>query len=246
LGANLNANVPVDRHIFAKRVRVWTNANGFISALNADNLADFEPGPPARWRFAPNAGDGNTAEIEMTAEMLAGQNTTVLRFTRPNDAAERVPATVRLTVRVDIEDRNFHSETKHNPGAEQHFSAHTRPLPNPTGFAFTPAPDRQLRVFCDAGEFHPEPEWCENIPHPVEATRGQVATGDAYSPGWFDLSLATGATRTLVVTAEKQVSQFTSSEGSGVGSSDNAEQPNSFFVRLLTAAKAFVVRRGEG
>jgi len=31
-----------------------------------------------------------------------------------------------------------------------------------------------------------------------------------------------------------------------VGSSDNAEQPNSFFVRLLTAAKAFVVRRGEG
>ncbi len=25
--------------------------------------------------------------------------------------------------------------------------------------AFTPAPDRQLRVVADAGEYHPQPEW---------------------------------------------------------------------------------------
>ena len=50
---------PVDRHIFAKRLRVWANANGFISALNAENLLAFEPGPPARWRFATQAGDGD-------------------------------------------------------------------------------------------------------------------------------------------------------------------------------------------
>src|SRR5206468_3829606 len=40
--------------------------------------------------------------------------------------------------------------------------------------------------------------------------------------------------------------QFPSREGSGVGSAGTADQPNSFFVRLVTAAKAFVVRRGEG
>src|SRR5439155_6533697 len=40
--------------------------------------------------------------------------------------------------------------------------------------------------------------------------------------------------------------QFHSREGSGVGSSDNAEPSDSFLSRLLRAARAFVVRRGEG
>ena len=51
LGANLDGSVPVDRHIFAKRLRVWVDADGFITPLNGDNLIDFEPGPPAHWRF---------------------------------------------------------------------------------------------------------------------------------------------------------------------------------------------------
>ena len=67
-----------------------------------------------------------------------------------------------------------------------------------------PAPDRQLRVFCDAGAYHPQPEWCENIPHPVEQSRGQAGSGDAYSPGWFELPLAKGANVTLVATAETE------------------------------------------
>src|SRR5207244_11653735 len=117
----------------------WANVNGFISPLNADNLAAFEPGPPAHWRFVPNAGDGRTAEIEMTAEMLAGQNTTVLKFTRTRDAMDPVPAAVRPTVRVDIEDRNFHYETKRNTPAEQHFSRNTQPLPSQGGFRVQPA-----------------------------------------------------------------------------------------------------------
>ena len=56
LGANLHARLPVDRHIFAKRVRVWVTAEGFITPLNLANLASFEPGPPAVWYFVANAG----------------------------------------------------------------------------------------------------------------------------------------------------------------------------------------------
>jgi glycogen debranching enzyme len=306
LGANLDAEVPVDRHIFAKRVRVWAVANGFISPLNADNLAVFAAGPPARWTFRANAGDGRTAGIVMTAGMIEGQNTTVLAFGRESDDVLAVPEirgaeylypevshpradslgvsphpdplpigwregrrrpgeglltfrlgrpensvppiAVRLTVRVDIEDRNFHEETRHNGGADRHFAIHTQPLPDRPGFAFTPAQDRQLRVFASAGAFHPQPEWCENIPHPVEATRGQVASGDAYSPGWFDLPLAAEGPVQVVVTAEvppepAQLSTFNLQPSTAPGTESDRDD---FGHRLRRAAQAFIVRRGEG
>jgi predicted glycogen debranching enzyme len=263
LGANLHPSLPVDRHVFVKRLRVWVNADGFISPLNFSNLAGFDAGPPAVWKFVANAGDGRTVEIELGAEMLRKQNTVVFKFHRPaaNVAhGKQLPAgaDVRLTVRPDLEDRNFHSETQRNAGAEFHFAANTHSLPLPgdksaaqTGFAFTPAADRQLRVFADGGEYHPQPEWCENIPHPVEQTRGQTGGGDAYSPGWFDLPLAKGATATLVLTAELAASATgllaeppAARRGSETPSPATAEA--GFESRLVQAAQQFVVRRDAG
>jgi len=265
LGANLNASVPVDRHVFVKRIRVWVNANGFLSPLNVKNLASFAAGPPATWQFVANAGDGRTVEIELCAEMPEGKNTTVFHFARPT--AERAcgkqlpaDADVRLTVRFDIEDRNFHWETKRNGGADYHFSTNTHSLQTQDpktqtriGFAFTPASDRQLHVFANAGEYHPQPEWCENIPHPVEQSRGQVGSGDAYSPGWFELPLPKGASVTLVVTAETDepsvgIQALACSRGTlkrelqHTGSDPGAP----FEKQLLRAAKQFVVRRNQG
>jgi predicted glycogen debranching enzyme len=250
LGANLNPTVPVDRHIFVKRLRVWVNADGFLSPLDFKNLASFRAGSPATWNFVANAGDGRTVEIELRAEMLEGKNTTVFHFSRPTEKLARgkqLPpdADVHLTVRVDIEDRNFHSETKRNGGADFHFASNTREIQNSkskikyvAGFEFTPASDRQLRVFADVGEFHPQPEWCENIPHPVEAARGQTGSGDAYSPGWFELPLAKGASATLVLTAELETTKLEK-----LIYKKTAEN---FAGQLESAAKQFVVRRDDG
>jgi len=248
LGANLNPAVPVDRHVFAKRMRVWVNADGFITPLDYQNLAAFEASP-AWWKFVANAGDGQTVEIELRAEMLAGQNTVLFQFSRPTEAratGKQLPADadVRLTVRVDIEDRSFHGETKRNGGADYHFSTNTSEIRNSkseirnSGFAFTPASDRQLRVFADAGEYHPQPEWCENIPHPVEQTRGQMGSGDAYSPGWFELPLPKGAGVTLTVTAEQNSEAHWQLESPHAG--------EDFEAQLQQAARAFVVRRDNG
>ena len=268
LGANLNPSVPVDRHVFVKRIRVWVNADGFLSPLDFKNLASFKPGSPAIWDFVANAGDGRTVEIQMRAEMLDGKNTTVFHFSRPTEKSahgKQLPADadVRLTVRADIEDRNFHSETKRNGGADFHFSSNTREIQNSpaapksneggklkiqncAGFEFTPARDRQLRVFADAGEFHPQPEWCENIPHPVEQTRGQVGSGDAYSPGWFEIPLAKGASATLVLTVEinsrSSEREFAHSEKG----QSRLTSAATFEEKLSHAAKQFVVRRDEG
>ncbi len=256
LAANLNPAVPVDRHVFVKRLRVWVNADGFLSPLDFKNLSSFQAGSPAVWNFVANAGDGRTVEIELRAEMVEGKNTTVFHFHRPTEKlahGKQLPADadVRLTVRVDIEDRNFHSETKRNDGADFHFASNTHVLPDhasrithQTGFAFTPAQDRQLRVFADAGEFHPQPEWCENIPHPVEQTRGQTGGGDAYSPGWFEIPLAKGANATLVMTAEVGVQALACSGG---GTLKRELQPGvPFAAQLECAARQFVVRRDEG
>jgi predicted glycogen debranching enzyme len=284
LGANLHPALPVDRHIFAKRIRVWVNADGFISPLDFTSLAAFEPGPPAVWNFVANAGDGRMVEIQLRVNMLEGRNTTVLDFSRPASSRPEekelpMQAEVRLTARVDIEDRNFHSETRRNGGAEHHFSTHTHPIPSPSssrreealtssdgnsqapaasepqfaGFAFTPASDRQLRVFTDCGSYNSEPEWCDNIPHPIEQSRGQVGSGDAFSPGWFDLPLAAGARVSMVVTAEvsemspdEQDRDLADSKAEAEAEVRGQESENEFEEQLVRAARSFVVRRDTG
>ena len=282
LGANLNPDFPVDRHIFVKRLRAWVNADGFLSPLDFKNSASFEIGPPAVWNFVASAGDGRTVEIELRAEMVEGKNTTLFHFSRPGAGratGKQLPADadVRLTVRFDIEDRNFHWETRRNGGADFHFSSNCHPFRSKrgnealtektkasqslvtsaatetwTGFAFTPAPDRQLRVFADAGAYHPQPEWCENIPHPVEQTRGHVGSGDAYSPGWFEIPLAKGANVTLITTAENEDSDAQKSEHQPPARRE-AESKHAvpeagapFDAQFEHAAKQFVVRRDEG
>lgn len=275
LGASLHPTLPVDRHILAKRIRIWVNADGFISPLNQENLASFNPGPPAVWRFVANAGDGRTAQIEIRADMLEGRNATVFHFSRPDGSAiagKELPpdADVRLTVRLDIEDRNFHGETKRNAGADHHFSSNTKSLSDKVGFQFAPAADRQLKVFvAEEATFPPlgtvgvhgvfanrpsyqaQPEWSENIPHPIEQSRGQVGSGDAFSPGWFDLPLPKGGSTTIVVTADtadlaKDEIESSKHRMRTPRSTSAFPETDAFGQQLLRAARAFVVRRGEG
>ena len=251
LGANLHPTVPVDRHVFVKRIRAWANAERFITPLDAGNLQSFSAGPPARWEFAAICGDGGSARIELVADMLEARNTTVFRFRRL-DGAEGARE-VRLTVRFDIEDRNFHTETHFNDAADYHFRSNCHPLSGRAGFEFRPAPERTLRIHASAGEYHPAPEWSRDIPHALEQTRGHVPSGDAFSPGWFDLPLKTGGELFLVVTSEpddplpEAVAGF---EQKREAANDLAIRPasfpreDSFGQRLALAAQAFVARRG--
>jgi predicted glycogen debranching enzyme len=258
LGANLNPEFPVDRHVFAKRIRAWITADGFTTALILQNLASLQIGPPAVWSFVAEAGDGRTVELQMTVDMLEGSNTTLFTF-------ERLPASypadlppqfgVHLTIRVDIEDRNFHTETHHNDAADYHFNANSHPLADQVGFAFTPAPDRQLRVFSNVGVYHPQPEWCHGIPHPIEQSRGQVGSADAYSPGWFELPLAREQPVTVVLSAENTVPTLPlleqsfaqrTIEGKKIFAEAKLAETDSFGRRLAVAAAAFVAHRGTG
>ena len=255
LAANLHPEVPVDRHVFAKRVRAWVNAAGFITALDGSNLMRFEAGPPAVWRFRASAGDDNAIEIEMTADMLAGRNTTALRFrlvSFEDAAGHEREGEVSLTVRVDIEDRNFHQETERNGGAEFHLQSNSKPLAGQPGFVFAPG-GRQLKVYASTGAYFHEGEW-SRCAHYVESTRGQKGFGDAYSPGWFDLPVAPEQDLIIVLTADAQdplledLRNFAESRRvQSLEAMLPAELPEDdrFGRQLALASKAFVVRRGD-
>ena len=241
LAANLHTDHPSDRHVLVKRLRVWAIADGFLTALDAANLADFRGGPTARWRWSVNAGDGRCASLELIAWMLPGRNEIQLRFTRRSDPPARgraldPEAELRLTLRLDLEDRGFHGETEANPGLDAHF---LRSLAaEPAGFAFTPTADRSLLAVVDRGRFHPQPEWSLGIPHPQEGRRGMKDHGDAWSPGWFDVVLEEGVAVTLCVGAESDLRPPALPE---------PVPPHGGLGEALRAAlPAFLAKRGEG
>jgi predicted glycogen debranching enzyme len=248
LGANLHPSLPVDRHIFVKRIRVWANADRFITPLNSLNLQVFSAGPPARWEFAAIAGDGQFARIEIMADMLEGKNATLFSV-RLLDTSK--PGTVvRLTVRFDLEDRNFHAQTQHNGGAEYHFTTNSRVLENHGGFEFRPSKDRHVRVSATGGHYYEAPEWSDNVGHPVERTRGQVGAGDAYSPGWFDIPLPRGVPAKVLVSAEAEnpalpVDFAAEREKLRAKAYERAGLNDSFGRQLAFATQAYVVRRDQ-
>jgi len=204
------------------------------------------------------AGDGRTVEIKVMAEMVTDSNTTVFTFVRqPGAATTDLPPQydVRVILRPDIEDRNFHWETHRTPEAEGHFAGNCHPLDREIGFAFTPAGDRQLRAILTAGAYHPEAEWLQGIPHPIEQDRGQIPFGDAYSPGWFEAPLTAGEAVYLELSAEIPPPGFTTIHTARALARREEERSlreaglpenDTFGRRLVLAARAFIAKRGAG
>ena len=242
LAANLHPTAPSDRQVLAKRLRAWVNADGFITALDGHNLIRLEVGPPARWTFLASAGDGRRVELCLEAHMPADQNAVALRWSRPANSGEDtdlpIRRSVRVTVRLDLEDRSFHSETRLDAALEGHFQSATTILADRTGFRFAPATGRHLEAWAESGAYHAQPEACRGIPHPVEGSRGLAASGDAWSPGWFDLPLPPGSEVRMMVSAEDNAPE----EASTFESTRVLDVPG----RLRRALQAFLARRDDG
>ncbi|MEK7414994.1 MAG: amylo-alpha-1,6-glucosidase [Planctomycetota bacterium] len=258
LGANLHPDAPCDRHVFAKRLRAWVNADGFITPLDSVNLSGFAAGPPVVWNFIASAGAGRVVELRLSVDLLEGRNAVVAlleRLASDPSWGDPLPASclVSVTVRVDVEDRSFHSETIRSAEVEAHFVRSTTSKTH--GFVCAFAGDRRLRVHADDGVFHAEPEWSEGIPHPIEAGRGMQGSGDAWSPGWFELVLKPGAATSIVLDAdaealsEKRVRAYAADRHALVAATvARAKLPadDEFGRRLAASLQAFVVQRGDG
>lgn len=197
LAANLDDLVPVDRRIMLTRCRCWINFRGYSKEIALDCQRVFSVRDPDRpqWRFEVPSGLGNTVPLEIELELLDQRNAVRLQITRlPAHRQIHMPDTdaVKIIIRPDIEDRDYHHKTKAYLGLDRTWPAAVQHEAD--GFTFTPGGDRHLYVGMDGSDFVPEPEWQYMVSHPVEAQRGLDDSSDLFSPGYFSATLKGGAT----------------------------------------------------
>ncbi|MBL0716215.1 MAG: glycogen debranching enzyme family protein [Desulfosarcina sp.] len=193
LAANLSPAFPEDRWIMLTRIRAWVVFQGYSQELRHDLLETFEfdDDHGCRWRFRIPTGQGQSVRIEVHLQMIVEENALVLVFKRRpgadmSDALDD-DKPVRLILRPDVEDRNFHDTTKAFTGPENRFPAALQSTPD--GFDFDPAPTRHLALRLSPGQFVAEPEWAYMIHRPLEAERGLDPHSDLFSPGYFTFDL---------------------------------------------------------
>ncbi len=201
LAANISDQFPVDRWVMFTRCRIWVVFQDFSQALNTDCLQAFAVGDDGAgyWRYHVPTGQGEHVIITVGVKMTAAKNSVQLFFHRHRStgAADRLDDSraVRLILRPDVENRNFHETTKAYTGPEERWPHSI--TDTAAGFEFTPDPDHHLRMQVSAGIFVREPHWQYMVHRAVDAERGLDPDSDLFSPGYFTSDLTGDGTITL-------------------------------------------------
>lgn len=243
LGANLSEFLPVDRHVFVKRIRLWGRCGNRITPLDRHNLKSFSKSDSATWVFGISDGDRLLTELEVNIWMKPFENSVEVRVSTRNHPSGGDP--VSVMARIDIEDRNFHSQTHLDSAYAEFFSRHITDFDGfASGFEFRAAPDRLLTVGSPNGTYVIEEELCRGIPHKVEQSRGQEGAGDAFSPGYFEKDLSTESPLQILISSEND--PFSRGLRDASTSSDSQDLHDGFEPTLFRALKQFVVKRESG
>jgi len=199
--ANLDPNVPVDRHTMFTRCRAWVVCRDYSNELSLHCQKQFSVADDGTvtWNFAVPVGEGQLIPLKASLRMHPDGNAIQLNFQRedagtdPEHLANDIPVT--LILRPDIEDRCNHEVTKASSGPEEYWPNAIQSKKDE--FVFAPAEERQLSIKLKGGTFHPEPEWYYMIEHPVDQARGIDGSSDLYSPGYFKVDLLGNETAEL-------------------------------------------------
>ena len=250
LAANLDTIYPSDRWIMFSRCRAWIVYQGYSCPVNKECLNFFyidETGGGV-WDYSIPMGQGEHVDFTVKVDMVPGINgvtISVFRLSKEkadNRLTDEHP--VRLILRPDIEDRNFHHTTKAFTGPENEWPHKIFETEN--GFRFSPAKNRVLNLSVTSGKFIREPEWQYMVYRPLEAQRGLDPDSDLFSPGYFSVLLKGGECMRLNARIE-QPSEVLSS-GEEEISTFPAAPPKKNMTLIRTMEKAmdhFVVRRKE-
>ena len=202
LMANLHNQYPVDRHVMFTRARCWVKHQGYSHALSVHSLESFRVDKMGSgvWHFHLPVGNGKQVCLQVTVAIADKENKLIMKFERSlcadKDEFLEDTSEIELIIRPDIEDRNFHTDTKAMTGPQEQWSYCVNSTI--TGFKFMPSHDRVLKMSLDSGVFMLDKEWSYSNYHSVEASRGLEAHSDLFSPGFFKVKLRGGKSVNLI------------------------------------------------
>lgn len=201
LGANLNPEFPEDRRIMFTRCRAWVVFQGYSQEISIDCTDSFcfDYNSIGLWKYSVPTGQGEHVLLAVRIEMIRGENAVKILFFRHLSEGKRGQLAdsqrIKLILRPDIEDRNFHESTKAYQGPELLWPKAV--TIHPRGFTFSPATEHLLSIEISRGRFVSEPEWHYMVRRPVDAERGIDPDSDLFSPGYFTAFLKGGQTAEL-------------------------------------------------
>lgn len=246
LAGNLNAEYPVDRHVMWTRCRAWIRNQTYSHAFSIDTIESFvlENGSGI-WNFQIPAGNGLFVDMRVKVSMIEGKNAVRLNFFRrlcgkredylPDDVL------VHLILRPDVEDRNFHEDTKAMNGPEHMWPKAIKSTKY--SLTFLPSNKRLLSVISSKGQFNEAPEWKYSVFHEVEASRGLEVYSDLFSPGYFNIPIAGG--EKVDLTGQILITEGEDTIIVPVTGDDSSKPWESFEDLLLNSMNQFVVRRRD-
>jgi glycogen debranching enzyme len=174
-------------------------ADGTIYPRGFERLADFTlEGQLPRWRFRL-ADCPENAVLEKRVWMEHGRNLTFVQYRHV--AADPAAPPIALALTPFCLDRDHHGVTREADGVRFAVNAeasactvHTSANAHP--YRLIAGPAAAFSLLPSGGD------WNRNLRHRLETERGLPDVEDAFMPGTFVVSLAPGATTTLVLSAE--------------------------------------------
>ncbi|MBW2569379.1 MAG: glycogen debranching enzyme N-terminal domain-containing protein [Deltaproteobacteria bacterium] len=201
LAANLNPEFPEDRRIMFTRCRAWVVFQGYSQGISIDCIDSFcfDYNSRGVWRYFIPTGQGEHVLLAVRIEMIPGENAVKLLFSRHSAEGREGKLAdsqrIKLILRPDIEDRNFHENTKAYQGPEHLWPKAVKI--HPGGFTFSSETGCLLNIEIFRGRFVSEPEWHYMVRRPADAERGIDPDSDLFSPGYFTAFLKGGQTAEL-------------------------------------------------
>jgi predicted glycogen debranching enzyme len=243
LGANLSDEFPENRHIMWRRLRLYCSYKATSLPLDSSTLESSKAiDGRCVLTFHIPVGLGHSVRVRLSAAMLDDKNATLVTLHRlPARSPQCLPdhEEISLVIRPDIEDRNFHMETKAHGNLEEIWNKCISP--EEKSFTFSPDTGRILKMTSEA-PFVSKSEWSYNNKMRLEAERGLQSESDLFSPGYFNACLQ-GDSQIKVL---GQVLTSNDKEISLESATLPAVSEETLFEPLLRKAmKHYIVKRGE-
>ena len=126
------------------------------------------------------------------------------------------------------------------------------------GVKFAPISELSLRLVARHGEFVSQPHWIYDIDHPLDRQRGYESKGDAFSPGFFSVTLGKNDSQSILITTSPKSIDTISAHRTAL--TENARVKNALVAKLpnegarkdplgkmlVTALDQFLVRGPAG